>query len=146
MPNTGVELKKADVYWQRKKLSVGTNAQGHAVVLDVPLSRGGNGWGFRGGELLLLAVGACFMTVFLEASERRQIPVDDVHVQVSAREEHAPFRYIDFEIRVQVQSSASDEDLLKVLKIAERGCQVSNTLNHGAAVHSALDRTGLVPV
>lgn len=140
MPNTSVAIKNADVHWQRNKLSIGTNSEGHSLVLDVPVSRGGNGWGFRGGDLLLLGVGACFMTVFLEAGERRGISIEDVHVQVSAREKRAPSRYDDLQIRVQVHSSASDEDLLKLLKIAERGCQVSNTLTEGATVSSLLDR------
>lgn len=139
-PNAADQRKKAQVHWQSGKLSIGTNTDGRPVILDMPPERGGNGWGFKGGELLLLAVGGCFTTVLLEACERRRIAIDDLHVEVSAEDAHNPFRYVNFEIHVLVQCSAAEEELRKLMQIAERGCQVSNTLRGEAGVALTLER------
>lgn len=126
------QRKSASVHWQRGKLSIGADSAGHALIVDTPAERGGNGWGFKGGSLMFLAIGGCLTTVLLEAAASRGIPVEDLDIEVSARDAHQPFRYVDFEIAVRLKSSASDKDIEKLVKIAERGCQVSNTIRDGA--------------
>lgn len=132
--------KTATVCWQRDKLSIGTTATGHALIVDAPRARGGNGWGFKGGELMLLGLGACFATVLIEAAGRREIDITELAIEVSARDAHQPFRYADFEIRVRLSSSANNREVERLLKIAERGCQVSNTLRSEAGVSLVLER------
>ena len=132
--------KSASVHWQKGKLSIGADSSGHALIVDSPPERDGNGWGFKGGNLMFLAIGGCLTTVLLEAAASRDIPVEDLNIEVSARDAHHPFRYVDFEIAVRIRSSANDQDLEKLVKIAERGCQVSNTIRSGAEFALTVER------
>jgi len=132
MPESQSPRKCARVHWQRDKLLIGTDGAGHTLIVDAPTERGGNGWGFKGGNLLLLSIGGCLATVLLEAAAARCIPVDDLEIKISAQGADKPFRYVDFEIAVILASSASYRELEKLVKIAERGCQVSNTIRSGA--------------
>lgn len=132
MTETQQTRKSASVHWQKGKLSIGADRSGHALIVDASKERDGNGWGFQGGNLMLLAIGGCLTTVLLEAAASRGIPVEDLNIDVSARDAHHPFRYVDFEIAVKIVSPAKDQELEKLVKIAERGCQVSNTIRGGA--------------
>lgn len=140
MSETQQPRKSASVRWQKGKLSIGADNSGHALIVDAPPERGGNGWGFKGGNLMFLAIGGCLTTVLLEAAAARDIALEALDVEVSARDAHQPFRYVDFEIAVKIKSSATDQELEKLLKIAERGCQVSNTIRGGAEFALAVER------
>jgi len=80
-----------------------------------------------GGELLLAAIGGCFMSNLLAAIKAREAQVSDVYVEVNGTPEGTPPRFSGVELCVS--ADCDDRELLeKLVEIAERGCIMVNTL------------------
>jgi putative redox protein len=87
-----------------------------------------------GGELMLLALGGCFMNNLLAAIAARGAEISDVRVAVEARLEGTPEIMSTFTIRVEARCEDRAE-LVKLTTVAERGCIVANTLRRHAPIH-----------
>ncbi|RTI39713.1 OsmC family protein, partial [Thermus scotoductus] len=86
--------------------------------------------GAMGGELLLVALGGCFLSNLLAAIRAREAPIQEVRVVVEGTLAEAPPRYR--QIRMEVQARTEDRALLeKLVAMAERACIVANTLRGG---------------
>lgn len=107
----------------------------HAIVVDRSLEKGGTYLGMVGGEILLSALGTCLMTTLIGAARARNIELSRLEFEVSAVHEDGPSRYTSFQIEAIVEADASEEEIDKLLTIAERGCTVANTISRGAPVH-----------
>jgi putative redox protein len=80
-----------------------------------------------GGELLLVALGGCFMSNLLAAIRAREARIANVRTLVAGTLAEAPSRFEAVEM--QVSADCADRDLLgKLVTIAERSCIVANTL------------------
>lgn len=102
-------------------------ARQHKVLIDRPEAKGGLDKGAMGGELLLLALGGCFMSNLIAAAAARNITVQNLKTVVRGELGSAPPRFDS--IILEVQGQCSDEDAMrKIIEISERGCIVHNTL------------------
>lgn len=106
----------------------------HAIVVDRSIEQGGTYLGMVGGEMLLAAVGSCLMTTLVGAARARNIELKRLEFTVSAVYADAPSRYTSIEVEAVVEADATDEQVQKLLIIAERGCTVSNTITQGAPI------------
>lgn len=52
----------------------------HRVLVDRPVEKGGEDRGAMGGELLLVALGGCFLSNLLAAIRAREAPIQEVRV------------------------------------------------------------------
>lgn len=113
-------------------------ARTHSVPIDRPLEKGGSDRGPMGGELLLLALGGCFLSNLLAAVRAREATVDAIRIAVEARLEGVPERMTHFTLRVdgRYEDRAQME---KLVTIAERGCIVANTLRGCAPIDVVLE-------
>lgn len=107
----------------------------HAIVVDRSLSNGGTYLGMVGGELLFTAIGTCLMTTLIGAARARNIELSRVEFNVSGEHADAPSRYVSIDIEALVEGDATQEEIDKLLAIAERGCTISNTVARGAPVN-----------
>jgi putative redox protein len=99
----------------------------HRVLIDRPTAKGGEDRGPMGGELLLAALGGCFMSNLLAAIAAREAKVSNIRTQVTGTLDGAPARFVA--IDATVSADCADPELLaKLVTIAERACIVSNTL------------------
>lgn len=99
----------------------------HAVVVDCAQSQASQDEGPKGSELLLAALGGCFMSNLLAAIRARDLPISEVKTAVVGTLAESPSRFQSIELQVTAQ--CDDMTLLaKVVSIAERGCLVANTL------------------
>ena len=57
-------------------------ARQHQLMIDRPKEKGGLDEGAMVGELLLLALGGCFMTDLIAAAKARDVRIDDLSVDV----------------------------------------------------------------
>jgi len=102
-------------------------ARSHRVLIDRPTAKDGLDQGPMGGELLLVALGGCFMSNLVAAAGARSIPVEGLQVTVRGTLAAAPPRVAAIEL--EVRGTALGADVLdKLVTIAERGCIVHNTL------------------
>ena len=99
----------------------------HRVLVDRPPAKGGEDQGAMGGELLLVALGGCFMSTLLAAIRTREADVSDVRIEVIGTLGSNPGRYTGVEMKIAADYS-DKEQMTKLVTIAERGCLVANTL------------------
>lgn len=128
MANTEVRVRLVDGFTGL------ISARTHATTVDRRVERGGADLGCTGGELLLAAVGGCFLTTLAGAAEARGIALQRVDLTVRGIEAPSPARYTDVTIAADVDADAPADEIDKLLLIAERGCTVSNTLKAGATI------------
>ena len=105
----------------------------HTVLVDRPVDRGGADQGPVGGEYQLIALGGCFTSHLLAAIRAREFEISAVKVDVTGTLDGNPERFTEFTL--SVSATCDDlESLRKVVLIAERACQVVNTLKLAAQV------------
>ena len=110
----------------------------HTVLIDRPTDKGGADRGPMGGELLLLALGGCFMSNLLAAIRARESAVSDVRVAVDATVDGNPERMTAYTLRVAARYEDPAE-MQKLVTIAERGCIVANTLKAAAPIEVVVE-------
>jgi putative redox protein len=109
----------------------------HEVVIDRPTAKEGTDKGPMGGELLLAALGGCFMSNLLAAIRARDLPIDQVKSVVIGTTAESPSRFTHIEL--QISAHCDNIPLLaKVVTIAERACMVTNTLRPAVEIKSII--------
>src|SRR5262245_64924193 len=105
----------------------------HTLLVDRPTDKGGSDQGPLGGEYQLIALGGCFTSHLLAAIRAREFKISAVKVEVTGTLDGTPERFTEFTL--SVSASCDDLELLrKAVLIAERACQVVNTLKLAAPV------------
>ena len=99
----------------------------HDVIIDRPIANEGTDAGPMGGEMLLASIGGCFMSTFIAAARARSIAVDDATCEVIGTFADAPRRFGSIEVLVSSDQCEPD-DLEHLIRVAEQGCIVMNTL------------------
>jgi putative redox protein len=112
----------------------------HTVFVDRPLERDGADKGPVGGEYQLVALAGCFTSHLLAAIRARELKITDVKVAATGTLDGNPERFTAFTLTVSASSSDADT-FQKVVTIAERSCQVVNTLRLAAPVKIAVEST-----
>jgi len=105
----------------------------HSLLIDRPEAKGGTDRGAMGGEVLLAALGGCFMSNLLEIIRTREAAIHDVRVVVSGTLESAPQRYSAISLHISAQHDEA-EQLEKFVAMAERACIVANSLRDSVAL------------
>jgi putative redox protein len=105
----------------------------HTVFVDRPVEKGGADRGPVGGEYQLVALGGCFTSHLLAAIRGRDVQISDIKVEATGMLDSTPERFTEFGLTVSAKC-ADPESLRKVVTIAERACQVVNTLKLSARV------------
>jgi putative redox protein len=106
----------------------------HTVFVDRPVERGGADQGPLGGEYQLVALGGCFSSHLLAAIRARDCEITGIKVEVTGTLDGTPERFTEFTLTVS--AACNDfEALRKAVTIAERACQVVNTLKLAATVN-----------
>lgn len=100
----------------------------HSVVVDRPIDKGGSDLGFLGGELFLAAEGGCYLSNLVAAARARDVVLHRVDIHVRGVQAEQPARFAEVFLDVQVEADAGDDEIARLLTIAERGCIVSNTI------------------
>jgi putative redox protein len=99
----------------------------HSVAVDRPVAKGGSDSGPMGGELLLAALGGCFMSTLLAAVEAREAQISQVEIAVDGTLEGNPAHFTAIEMSIRADYPDA-EQMAKLVTIAERSCIVANTL------------------
>lgn len=123
-----------------QKITVGS----HVLLADEPKDVGGADAGPNPYELLLAALGACAGITVRMYAERKQWPLEEVHVELSWARVHAEdcaecdteVRMVDG-IRMEISFSGdlSEEQRRRLLEIANK-CPVHRTLSSPIQIHT----------
>jgi uncharacterized OsmC-like protein len=105
----------------------------HTMLVDRGVAKGGFDLGPAGGEYMLISLGGCFTSQLLGASRARDAAMTNVKVALTGTLDGSPERFTAF--TVDVTADCSDVDLArKLVTIAERACQVMNTLRQSTPI------------
>jgi putative redox protein len=105
----------------------------HSVLVDRGIAKGGLDLGPAGGEYLLVSLGGCFTSHLIAAIRAREAAVSNVRVAVTGTMDGAPERFTAF--TMDVSAECQDSALVrKLITIAARSCQVTNTLSDVAPI------------
>src|ERR1041384_4898316 len=105
----------------------------HTFIVDRGIAKGGFDLGPAGGEYQLVALGGCFTSHLLAAIRARDNAMTNVKVEVTGTLDGSPERFTAF--TVNVTGECADAGLArKLITIAERACQVMNTLRQAAPI------------
>jgi putative redox protein len=129
MPEIGVSLRPVG-----GSVVVG-QARDHTVTIDRPKEKEGTDAGPMGGELLLLALGGCYVSTFLTAlqAEDPEADASGIRFQVDGRLVSAPTRFSEITVQASAPSALRDVISKPLLK-AERGCIVHNLVRGAVTV------------
>ena len=106
IPQTIVHLRTI----QGKSAAVGWSGP-HTVMIDRSEQAGGSGIGFNGGEMLLLAIGGCYLNDLYREAAKRNMDVKSVQVIVKGDWGGEPPRAQDVSFSVRVEAAASKGDI-----------------------------------
>lgn len=107
---------------------------GRTVTIDRAAGAGGMGLGFNGGELLLLALGACYTNDVYREADKMGIRVRAVEVEVSCSWGGDPVRAQDVRYRARVEADADEKAVRGLLEHTDRVAEIHNTLRHATPV------------
>jgi organic hydroperoxide reductase OsmC/OhrA len=113
------------------------SAGSFTLVVDRPVDAGGRGLGFNGGQLLNLAVAACFSNDLFREAARTGV---DVHrVRITAHSEYGgrPTVSGPIEVEIEVDGDAPTERLAELVHLVDRVAEIPNSLRQGTDVRLA---------
>jgi uncharacterized OsmC-like protein len=123
--------------------SVSSSATAHAVSVDtagvaqsiaVPAKPTGQGSAVNGGEFLMLALATCYCNDLYREAARLGIGIDGAHVEASAEFPGIGLAATNISYRATVRSSASAEEIKRLLQETDGVAEVHNTIRTGVPV------------
>jgi putative redox protein len=116
--------------------SVGWSGK-HSLVIDRSEADGGQGMGFNGGQLLLLALGACFANDVYREAAKRELEVLGVRVVVECDWEGDPPSARNVRFSTRVEAEADEDEIMDLIQHVNEIAEVHNTLRDGIDVELA---------
>ncbi len=107
---------------------------GRTVTIDRAAEAGGEGIGFNGGQLLLLALGACYTNDIFREAAVLGIHVQSVKVRVAADWGGDPVRAENITYSASVAADASEDRIRELMSHTDAVAEIHNSLRQGAEV------------
>ncbi len=92
------------------------------------------GLGYSGGELLFLAIGACFCNDIFREAAKRDIVVKSVHVDVEGDWGGDPVHAQNVTFSTTVEAEASTDEIRELIAHTNRVAEIHNSLRLGTPV------------
>ena len=109
----------------------------HSLVVDRGPGDGGQGMGFSGGQLLLLALGACYANDIFREAVKRDLEVLGVRVVVECDWEGDPPRATNVRYSTRVEAEAPEDEIMDLIHHVDEIAEVHGTLRGGVDVELA---------
>ncbi len=132
-------MGKANVTFVKDMQFVGSADSGHAVVMDAPLSVGGNNTASTPMELLLSAFGGCtgMDVISILRKKKQNVNRFEMNINGEKAKEH-PFKYTTVHIEyILTGKNISEEAVTRAIQLSlERYCSVAATISPAKITHS----------
>jgi len=92
------------------------------------------GLGFSGGELLLLAIGACYTNDIFREAKKRGVNVKNVQVDVEGDWGGEPIRAQNVTFSARVEATATEAEILDLIRHTDQVAEIHNSLRAGTPV------------
>lgn len=111
-----------------------------ALAIDRPIEAGGLGVGYNGGELLLLAVGACYTNDLYREAAKRGLRIRSVSLEVRCKWGGDPVRAQEVTFSPKVEADAPEAEIAALIEHTDSVAEVHNSLRLGTQVTLVLPR------
>jgi putative redox protein len=131
-------MGKITLRWLEEKVFVGTDSNGHSIVIG-RTSDDQHPWdGIKPSDLLLLAVASCAVYDVVEILTKQREPIRDLRVQCSGDQmAEAPYTFTHIHNHYQVFGKVNEQKLKKAIQLSEdKYCSVISTLRPQVEVNS----------
>lgn len=109
-------------------------SNGHTLTIDRASTAGGMGIGFNGGELLLLAVGACYCNDLFREAKRLNVEIKNVHIDVESDWGGEPVRATNLSFAVRVEGRSPRNQIEDLIRHVDQVAEIPNSLRVGTQV------------
>jgi uncharacterized OsmC-like protein len=93
--------------------------------------------GFNGGQLLLLALGACYANDVYREADKRGFDVHGVRVVVECDWEGEPPRATNVRYSTRVEAAAPEDEIMELIHYVDEIAEVHTTLRTGGPIELA---------
>ena len=102
--------------------------------LTVPAKSSGQGSAVNGGEFLMLALATCYCNDLYREAQRLGLSLQSAQVEAFAEFEGVGLAAKNIQYRASVQSTASPEEIARLLRETDAVAEVHNTIRAGVPV------------
>ena len=115
----------------------------HSMTIDEPEMLGGTNQGPNPVEVVLSALGACQEITYRLYADKMEIPVTGVEVEVLGEIDLCGFFAVDDNVRpgytdimanVKIESTASDEDIQRLIEAVDAHCPVLDIISNSTPI------------
>lgn len=122
----------------KEKLLIETEARGHKVIVDEPVSLGGTDQGSNPVELVLSALGACQAIVIQTYAKQFGINIEDLKIELEGELDTDGFLnksdvrpgYSHIKSKFVISTDAPKEKLETFIQFVENHCPVGDTIKN----------------
>ena len=126
-------MAEIKIRWVEGKMMVGSDSNGHSIVIG-PSPDPEHQWaGVKPAELLLLSVASCSAYDVIEILTKQRQPLEDLKVICSGEQQsEPPYYFTNIHVRYEARGAVDPEKLEKAIQLSEdKYCSVINTLKKG---------------
>jgi len=109
-------------------------AGNRTLTIDRAQDAGGMGLGYNGGELLFLAIGACYTNDIFREAAKRGITVKSVQVDVDGDWGADPVRAQNVTFSANVEAEAEEKEIMELIQHTDQVAEIHNSLRMGTQV------------
>jgi len=115
-------------------------ARTRTFQLTLGAKRGDETAGFNPVETLLSAMGACLLTSLAMVAELSRVPLEGMEIEVTGTRQDKPPRLVSANYHLFVETTVSDERVVRLVEMAEKNSTVYQTLSATMTVSRAVTR------
>jgi putative redox protein len=124
--------------WVEEKVFIGTDSNGHSIVIGRNASEQNPWEGIKPSDLLLLAVASCAVYDVIEILQKQREPVVDLRVECSGNQApEAPWTFTAIHNHYKVYGEVNTKKLARAIQLSEdKYCSVINSLRPQVTITS----------
>ena len=124
----------------------------HSMTIDEPEMLGGTNQGPNPVEVVLSALGACQEITYRLYADKLEIPVTGVEVEVLGEIDLCGFFAVDDNVRpgytdimanVKIESTASDEDIQRLIEAVDAHCPVLDIISNSTPIKINVEKVAV---
>lgn len=104
------------------------------ITIGRPEGVGGDGLGYSGGQVLVLAVGTCFYNNLYYAADERGIKIQSAELEITGGWTEEPMVSSGIVVNAKVEAEAAPAEIEELIHYASRVSTVSNSVRQGTTV------------
>jgi len=126
------------IRWVEGTLMVGTDSNGHSIVIGKNPDDPKTNIGVKASDLLLLSAAACSTYDVAEILAKQREPLQDLKVVCSGEQlSEPPYRFTNIHLHYRVVGNVAQDKVERAIRLSEeKYCSVLNTLRAGVELSS----------